>query len=489
MNGANSAAFESRPDVAPPKGDVAPGWDVHAATARLYSELKGLPSALADLTALSVGYVAARNDLGRRDHVTLLPNRIQFLADLNGVRQETAGSLILVTLADAKHYNEVLRALGHAFAEEFVRAGARRIQAHMREPERLYHVSVLSFAFFSDGGPRDAGELAAVMAADFRAPVACEGLSITTSFGVGVVGLGIAAEPAATLRHALTAAQDSRSGTLGWALYDRASDEAHQRAFRMAHDLEIALKTQGQLSLNYQPRIALASGHCASAEALLRWRHPLLGPVSPAEFIPLAEATSMIGPLTDWVMNEAIRQAAAWRRAKLPLKLSVNISAQNLKESDFTARIAAALSGNGLDPRFLECEVTETVMAGADGRTSACLAEINAMGIDVAIDDFGSGYSSMSYLAKLPAQVLKIDRSFVSQMLTTDKHRHLVRSIVNLAHDLDYRVVAEGIEDRPSYDVLAGFGCEEGQGFYMSRPVDADALTRWIVEAGSGQRQ
>ncbi len=482
MNQISATSSDARHADIERAGDRPAGWDAISATARLYRHLDGRPDALADLTTLANAYVSARNDLGRRDHVTLLPNRLQFLADMSDAsRSEGARSLVLVTLADAKHYNEILRALGHAFADDFVRAGMARVEAQIGGGMPLYHVSVLSFAFFIDDNLDDAARLASAMAADFRRPVLCKGLSISTAFGIGVVGVRAGLEPAALLRHALTAAQASRVEPAGWARYDRASDEAHQRAFQMAHDLEIALGEPGQLSLQYQPRVALASGRCEGAEALLRWRHPQLGAISPAEFIPLAEATSMIGPLTDWVLNAAIRQAGIWQRQKLGLKLSINVSAQNLKEDDFTQRMAAVLDSCGVDPRHLECEVTETVMAVADGATNRCLAAIHAMGVDIAIDDFGSGYSSMSYLAKLPAQVLKIDRSFVSQMLTTDRHRHLVRSIVNLAHDLDYRVVAEGIEDRPSYDMLAGWGCDEGQGYFMSRPVDADALPDWLA--------
>jgi EAL domain-containing protein (putative c-di-GMP-specific phosphodiesterase class I)/GGDEF domain-containing protein len=424
-----------------------------------------------------------RRVIGRTDHVTFRPNRLAFL---DHARALPGGApLLLVTLADARHYNEILRALGHQFAEDFVRAGVAGLAGLLPADLPLFHVSVLSFAVIP--ATMDGAEaLAADIVRRFAAPLECSGLPVITKVGVGIAELDPDLHSASeTLRAALSAAQHSRSLSRGWAHYDRRSDEAHQRAFGLLQDLRGALEEEGQLSLVFQPRLAMDTLRCGAAEVLLRWTHPRLGAISPAEFIPLAEATALMGPLTHWVLDAALRQEAEWRRAGRRLRLSVNVSQNNLREPDFVERLSATMHRHGSDPGSLEVELTEGAMASGDAQAVDSLAALRDAGVTLAIDDFGTGYSNMQYLTRLPAQVLKLDRSFVQPLGKDERQTRLARSIVALAHGLGYSVVAEGIETEEARELLAGWGCEEGQGYLFSRPLPPKVFAEWLEAVGA----
>ncbi|GGH12525.1 hypothetical protein GCM10007036_10420 [Alsobacter metallidurans] len=449
------------------------------AIARLGRFCSGDLEATSDLAIIAQRYSDALEALGSTDHITLLPNRSRFSRDTERGRGFPGKALVLVSLTEANQFNAILRALGQGFGEEFVRAGAAELSRFLGPEAVLYHVSVLSFAFLTEGG-QATETIARELAAVFAQPLVCEGLHISTRVGIGFVEFGHdPPAPSVMLRTALAAAQDSRSRAAGWARYDRVSDEAHQRSFHLVRDLGAALVAQDQLSIRFQPRIDMRDGHCHCAEVLLRWQHPLLGAISPAEFIPLAEATSLIEPLTEWVLGASLRQSAAWEFQSRPLALSVNVSAINLRAKSFVSHITDLLEYHGVPADRLELEVTEHAITGDDEATAASLAGIRQIGVGLAIDDFGTGYSNISNLAKVPAQVLKIDRSFLQPPGLPDRHRELVRSIIGMAHNLDYRVVAEGIEDQATYDLLASWDCEEGQGFHISRPLEAKTFDDW----------
>ena len=421
--------------------------------------------------------------IGRIDHVSQLPNRVQFLEDFErNAAAEGHGSLILVTLAEAKHFNDLLRALGHAYAEDFVRAGAERVISLLPPETQLYHVSVLSFAFFSevivDGRPPAVvGEIVDAL----RTSLFCQDIPVDTKAGVGVTVLEeMITAPSELLRATLAAAQDSRLSFDGWAWYNRKTDKAHVRAFRLLTDLPAAFTATDQLSLNFQPRIDLRGGGCVSAEALLRWSHPVMGMISPGEFVPLAETTALIQPLTDWVINAALRAVRHWQDNKRGLKISVNISPRNLEEPGFIETLGDRIRQLGIDPSLVELEFTEGVLATNWPLMIKQLERLRGLGFEIAIDDFGTGYSNMSYLGKIPAKYLKIDQSFVRPLHQDARNQLLVRSIIGLAHALDYQVVAEGIETGEAFKLLSDWGCDEGQGYFMSRPLTQPDLMDWL---------
>ncbi len=431
-----------------------------------------------------------RGQEARNDHVTGLPGRLHCLDHLQKVMAQGSEDrfLVLVTLSEAMQFNEILRALGHAFAEDFVRMGAARISERLAPGQGIFHVSVLSFAFVVDWpsgfrhGPPDPVE---GLKRDFSAPLMIDGIPISTRLGIGVVELDADEAPAELLRAALAAAQDSRSGGEGWAPYDHRSDAAHQRAFRLLTDLGTTLDQGSGLSLQFQPRIDLASRSCCAAEALLRWEHSELGPVSPGEFIPLAEATALINPLTDWVLRAAVAQAAEWRDGGRGLTLSVNISTRNLLLPGFASRLSGLLEAHSLEPSAVELEIVESAFLDNEQTAQAELDQLRSLGFSLAIDDFGSGYSNLGYLTRFDAGTLKIDRSFVQQM-AEPRYSYLVGRIVELSKGLGYRVVAEGIEDEESCSGLTALGCDEGQGYFISRPLPAARLAEWLARHASG---
>jgi EAL domain-containing protein (putative c-di-GMP-specific phosphodiesterase class I) len=260
------------------------------------------------------------------------------------------------------------------------------------------------------------------------------------------------------------------------------TDEAIRRmpGFGLLGDLSEALTRCDQLRLHYQPRIDLRSGCCIGAEALLRWQHPRLGAVPPGDFITLVERTSLMQRLTEWVLQTSFAQAAVWHRNGLKLKLSVNVSAVNLVEIGFMHRLEDLLRRHQLDPASIELEFTEGAIIQDSVLIRSRLQGIRSLGIDIAIDDFGTQYSNLSYLKLIPATLIKIDRMFVRGIATDRRDERIVRAITDLAHDLGLRVTAEGIEEQATYDRAASLACDEGQGFLMSRPLDPKTLAHWV---------
>jgi EAL domain-containing protein (putative c-di-GMP-specific phosphodiesterase class I) len=414
----------------------------------------------------------------RLDPVTYLPNRQQFFADIEKARVEDC-HCVMVTLTDAVHFNGIMRALGHDYADDFIRVGAARIRGAVPPALSVYHVSVLSFCFVVQGNPEP---LIAAVIASFTAPLLTGGIPISTRAGVGVSAARDLSAPD-MLRTSLAAAQDSRKAITGWSRYDSRADTAHRRGFFMLSQLSAAMAANNQLSLHFQPKYDLATGMPTSAEALLRWQHPTLGEISPAEFIPLAEATDYIHPLTSWVLDRALEEAARWQAAGLDLKMAINVSPLNLSRRGFAAHVAEIIRAHGVDPQKFEFEFTEGALAANNPVVLTELAELRALGCHIALDDFGTGFSNLSYITHLPADIIKIDQSFIRRIGADERSAMVVRAIIHLAHRLKYSVVAEGIESAGIYKLLADWRCDEGQGFYMSRPLDA-ATFRSVV---SGQ--
>lgn len=237
------------------------------------------------------------------------------------------------------------------------------------------------------------------------------------------------------------------------------------------------------MRLVYQPRIDLVSRACVGAEALSRWRHPTLGDISPGEFIPLVEQTSMAKATTAWVVEAALRQLADWRDMGLDLQLSVNVSAANLVEPDFAERVAGGLARHALAPGSLELELTESAVMEDAGKALVMLEAIAAAGIRLAIDDFGTGYSSLAYLQRLPAQVVKIDQTFMRDIMADERKQSLVLMMISLSHNFGYRVVAEGVETAEVLHLIGQAGCDEAQGYLFGRPMSPEQFAAWCRES------
>jgi EAL domain-containing protein (putative c-di-GMP-specific phosphodiesterase class I) len=325
-----------------------------------------------------------------------------------------------------------------------------------------------------------------------RLPFDCAGLPGAVEACAGIARTRAShADVDPALRSAMVAAQDARSADVAWRLQEADAEKVYHRTRAVLTGLPLALAATNQLSLAYQPRLELQSGTCHGAEALLRWNHPTLGPIPPADFIPLAEQTGMARFITTWVVNRALGDFADWSAAGFNFGVSINVSAVNLAEENFAGRIADAIRRFGVDPALVELEFTEGAFVRDSPRVRGTVAELAGIGVGISIDDFGTGYSNLQYLRDIPANVLKIDQSFIRSLGTNARDGIIVRSMIDLAHALGYRVVAEGIEDAEAMTLLAAWNCDEGQGYFISRPSPVAAMKAWVAsraseETGSG---
>ncbi|MDX2354880.1 sensor domain-containing phosphodiesterase [Stutzerimonas xanthomarina] len=379
--------------------------------------------------------------------------------------------------------NDIIKVLGHSFAQALMLRMKQTLQAQLPDPCGLYCISPSRFAFLIPDGP--SGELTQLyerIIAAFDAPVQCNSIPIKTQIGLGVLPLHSGVLEQDWLRLAITSADVARDRGIGWSPYESRLDAVQQRAFTLLSGLAEALHGDGQLRLVYQPRISLNDGRCTSVEALLRWDHPTLGAIGPAEFIPLAEKTALIRELSLWVAEQAVMQTAAWQRQGARFKVAINVSASDLDSSAFANRLIELLNSQRLDPTSLEVEFTESALMRNPGEVSHQLQRLRSLGVEVAIDDFGTGYSNWTYLRDLPASTVKLDQSFIRNLSDDEKDRRLVRTIIDLAKRLELRVVAEGIETQAICELVAQWGCDEGQGYHIARPMAPELLLGWAAQ-------
>jgi EAL domain-containing protein (putative c-di-GMP-specific phosphodiesterase class I)/GGDEF domain-containing protein len=395
-------------------------------------------------------------------------------------------AVIVIDLLNPVRSQEIVSALGPAYIDEFVRASSRLVRDAFADVATIYHVGVTTYAVVHD--ERQAGlwrETTDRLAATLEGELLCNGvpIAIDAVFGVSSYNPAIPISPAEALRTAVSAADDARAAELRQSAYNPSSDAANRRRFALLTDFRSALAGPGQLSLVYQPKIDGRTARCGGVEALLRWRHPVLGDVSPGEFIPLLEHTTLARPLTAWVVAAALRQVVAWRQAGLALCVSINVSTRNLEEPDFARRLLRRTLDAGALATWIEIEITEGALIRNTGKVMTQLQELREAGFDIAIDDFGSGYSNFSYLRDIPAGTVKLDQSFIRGIDASEKDQRLACSMIGIAHDLGLRVVAEGIETRASLDFLASCGCDEMQGYYICRPIGSEAVPVWLGRA------
>lgn len=440
-------------------------------------------SMLRHLAKLTMARILSLRRANFIDQPTGLFNRARLEGD---VAQATAADeqrmvLVVADVIAPTRLNDIVRVLGYEFSQALMHRMKERLQAQLPEGSCLYRISPTRFAFLTAEGPDGAPtSLYDQIIAAFEPSLQCNGIPVKTRIGVGVLPLQTGVLEQDWLRLAISSADDARECGTGWSAYEPQLDAAQQRSFTLLSGLSQALHTGGQLRLVYQPRISLASGCCTSVEALLRWTHPTLGPVGPAEFIPLAEKTALIRELSFWVAERAIEQSAAWQRHGATFKVAINVSASDLDGPAFADHVTALLARYQLDPRNLEVEFTESALMVNPEEVSRQLQRFRSLGMEVAIDDFGTGYSNWTYLRDLPATTVKLDQSFIRNLSDDEKDRRLVRTIIDLAKRLELRVVAEGIETQAVCDLVAEWGCDDGQGYHIARPMEADALLGWV---------
>ena len=448
---------------------------------------------LSDLAEMVMAQVELQHAYGRIDPASGLPNRLQFADDVDDMSRDHPGEArvaVLIDLVGPSRLAQTARVLGPSYLDQLIRVSAASITARLEAETNLYQVGATQFvAVLAGVDPEDVRALVVEHLEALTAGARGKGIAAMAGVVVGIAPFRLGEHtPADALRAAHAAAQDARDANLALGMYSPAADAAHKRRYEVIAALRQALAASDQLSLVYQPRIDMRSGRCRGAEALLRWTHPALGPVSPGEFIPLAEAAGLARQITEKVLEGAVAQAAEWRAAGVALRISVNVSAANLEEDDFGSRVAAALLRHGLPAEALEVEFTESALIRKQDCVLKNLAEIRAMGVACAIDDFGTGYSSFSYLQDIPAEIIKIDQSFIRDLAPDSRAAALVRNMVIMARELGYRVVAEGVETNEAYDVLKATYCDEAQGYLISRPLPPAAFAEWLSRSGADAR-
>lgn len=440
-------------------------------------------SALSDLAAMVMAQIEYQHTLGRTDPLTGLPNRLQFVEDFDGLSARQPDGrrrlAVLIDLARPDELQRLMHVLGPSQVDTLIREAAEMVRRNVDRGSTLYHVSATQFVMIADAGVDEAGFLARVR----RKRVDGSNLAgnrFAASWSIGIAPFVPGVTPASDLlRMAAIAVEDAGQTESRVSLFSRERDALQQRRFRILTDFRQALERTDQLRLVFQPRIDLATGRLRGVEALLRWTHPELGEISPGEFIPVIEQTSLARETTAWVLDQALRQHAIWRALGLDIGLSVNISARNLREPAFVAEIRDVLAAYAMDSASLELEVTESAVMTNGAEARARLESLAELGVRIAIDDFGTGYSSFSYLHRLPAHVVKIDRSFITDLDRDTRTAGLVKAMITLSHDLGYTVVAEGVETVEVEAVLRSMGCDEVQGYYYARPLEAEKLLSW----------
>ena len=441
-------------------------------------------AALRDLAQMVMSQIELQHAFGRIDPLSGLPNRTQFVDDLEDLGRDDAGQLrfaILVDLARAEQLNTGVRVMGSGYVDDMVQEATRTLRAIIVPHRAIYHIAATQFAFIASPETREKDclvELEALLLQLRGASNARFVMSATIGASPFVTGQTSSRD---VLRRAHNAALDARATETGVSLYSSSSDGAHRRRFGLLNDFGAALDQRDQLRLVFQPRVDLATGACIGAEALLRWSHPTLGEVSPGEFIPIVEQTSLARSLTAWVLDNGLKQLGAWCAAGAGIQLSINVSAANLTENDFAQQVRLYLLKHRVPATMLELEVTESAIMDNSGQAIGQLAALEEAGVCLAIDDFGTGHSSLAYLQRLPARVVKIDQSFVRDLMNGEREQTLVRSMISLSHELSYRVVAEGIETAEAAAMLTQMGCDEGQGYYFGRPMETVQFERWLA--------
>ena len=423
---------------------------------------------------------ARRNDyLARHDVLTALPNRAFLLEQLQDAldRQPT----VAVLLVDLDRFKEINDTLGHETGDGLLQQVGHRIAGQLAAGGLAGSSTVArlggdEFAVLLRGVGDTAPEVAGRLLDALHHPFEVGGVELAVEASIGLAWAPDHGDEAGTLlRRADVAMYDAKEHRGTWAVYDPSSDVSGLGRIILLNELRQALE-EDQLVLHYQPKEELSDGSVRSVEALVRWQHPERGVVPPSEFIPLVEQTGLVSALTTRVLDEAVRQLRRWSDEGRDLAVSVNLSARNLLDRGLPGLVAERLAAHGVDPRRLEVEVTETNAMTDPARASEVLRRLAALGVSVSVDDYGTGYSSLSYLRSLPVDTLKIDRSFVTPMLTDEGSSVIVRSTIELAHNLGLRVVAEGVEDEATREALAMLGCHQAQGYYLSRPVPAADL-------------
>jgi diguanylate cyclase (GGDEF)-like protein len=437
------------------------------------------------LTSKRRGYRLAQ--IATTDELTGVANRERFQARLEQeiALARDAGGCFPVMLLDLDHFKEINDTLGHHYGDQLLRELGPRLARTVGPDGLVARLGGDEFAVFPGERTDDPDRLHRIAIAlidEVQRPFAVEQMILQIGASLGIARFPHDGDDSgALLRGADVAMYAAKEARAGHRLYAAELDRHSRDRLTVLSDLRHALESD-EILIHYQPIVDAHTGAVVSAEALARWQHPELGMIPPGSFIPVAEQTGLIGPLTWVVLEGALAQCGAWHRAGHALSVAVNLSVRNLLDQDLPRQIEERLKRHELPASALRVEITESMIMADPDRSLQTVLALSALGVHVSIDDFGTGYSSLSMLKRLPVDELKIDRSFVSPMMHDESDMIIVRSTINLGHDLGMKVIGEGVEDQGTLDRLAALGCDLIQGYHVSRPLPADAVTQWLID-------
>jgi diguanylate cyclase (GGDEF)-like protein len=428
----------------------------------------------------------AKEHQSLHDALTGLPNRTLFRDKIEqaitaGRRADAASAVMLI---DLDHFKEINDTLGHHAGDRLLEEVAHRLEASLGDHDTVARLGGDEFGVLLPTLRRsgDANVVARQLLAGLREPFLIEGLTLEVDASIGMAchpahGTGVET----LIQRADIAMYSAKEGGGGHAMFEPRLDRFSPRRLSLAGGLRQAIQN-GEITLFFQPKARLGDGEIVGLEALARWEHPRLGLVGPTEFVPIAEQTGLITPLTSHVLDAALAQVRAWNDHGRELTVAVNLSARSFLDAQLAVEIPRLLQKWGVDARLLELEITESMLMLDPGRAQAVLERLSRIGLTLSVDDFGTGYSSLANLKRLPVDVIKIDKSFVMDMAIDASDAAIVRSTIDLAHNLGLRVVAEGVESHQAWTRLKELGCDLAQGFYVSRPLPAPDLGRLLGE-------
>jgi diguanylate cyclase (GGDEF)-like protein len=451
--------------------------------ARLFEALAGHASiALANSGLVDrIRAAAAETEhMSLHDPLTGLPNRLHFQQQLEKRLLTTGAAAVL--LMDLDRFKEVNDTLGHDVGDQLLEQVGQRLRRVQTDQTVVARLGGDEFAVLVGDDDVHVEGMVQRINRDFATPfyLGDIDLDVTASIGIAVAPQN-GSSAALLLRRAEVAMYDAKDRLAGVAHYSSERDPYSARRLSLISDLARALDER-TLELHYQPQADPRTGRVTGVEALLRWKHPVWGAVSPDEFVPLAEHTGLIRPLTRFVIETAVRQCAAWRAAGTPVQIAANVSMRNLLEPELADVVARLLVRNNLPASLLKIEVTESAIVSDPERAVTALERMVDLGLSVSVDDFGTGYSSLTRLRSLPVHEVKIDREFVRHLPDSPEDLAIVRAVINLGHDLGLRVVAEGVEDQACWRLLEELDCDLVQGYLLARPMPEPEMTRWLTE-------
>ncbi|HEX7832086.1 MAG TPA: EAL domain-containing protein [Thermoanaerobaculia bacterium] len=444
---------------------------------------------LRDVTATK-NQVSSLRHQAMHDGLTGLPNRTMLFDALDraivAAREDKA--MLALMLMDLDRFKEVNDTFGHHFGDMLLKQVAFRVQNQMREGDIVARLGGDEFAIVL---PRTSDATSTALTArrilnTLEQPFVVEGQVLEVGASIGIALFPEHGGDARTLLRrsdvAMYAAKRKESG------YSFHRDDHESRTpdqLALVVELRGAIE-RNELELHYQPKLHVRSGIMTRAEVLIRWNHPQRGHLPPSQFVPIAERTGLIRAMTDWVLDRVLAQCRVWQDEGAPIHVAVNISAKSLLDQSLPQKVQAALDRHRVDARFLKIEITESSIMADPAHALAILSMLQSMGVRLSVDDFGTGYSSLTHLRELPIDEIKIDKSFVTGMLTSEADAAIVRTVIDLGHNLGKQVCAEGVEDEATWKMLGNLGCDLAQGYWIARPMPGKDLMKWLVDTSWG---